>query len=335
MRFAWLCSHESYQPERLLEHAVLAERAGFDLVTGADHFHPWVDDTSAAGFVWAWFGAVARATRSVELATSVTCPLFRYHPALVAQAAATLDRLSGGRFRLGVGTGEAINEVPLGVPFPPYAERAARMREALHIMRTLLAGETLDFQGTHYRTERARLYSPPAAPVPVWMAAGGPKSATLAGEHADGLVVSVKDPGETRDRLLTPYRAAAAARGAATTVVATRWCVLAADDDEAAAALAPMRGLRAPGRLEEADPAVLRRRADAMTRDELLGHYAVARDLDELTAVYACLVTEVRADYVAVQVASTNPERTISEIGTRVLPQLRALARRVAGERGA
>src|SRR5262249_46347939 len=110
MKFAWLCSHESYQPEALVEQATAAEEAGFDVVLGSDHFHPWVDDTSAAGFVWSWLGAVAQATRRVELGTSVTCPLFHYHPALVAQMAATTDRLSDGRLFLGVGTGEALNE---------------------------------------------------------------------------------------------------------------------------------------------------------------------------------------------------------------------------------
>ena len=115
--FGWLASHESYQPEVLVEQAVLAEQHGFDLVLGSDHFHPWVDHDSASGFVWSWLGAVAQATSRIKLATSVTCPLFHYHPAMVAQAAATIDRLSGGRFMLGVGTGENINEGPMGFPF--------------------------------------------------------------------------------------------------------------------------------------------------------------------------------------------------------------------------
>ncbi len=134
MKFAWLCSHESYQPEDLVEQAVAAEEAGFDAVLGSDHFHPWVDDTSAAGFVWSWLGAVAVKTSDVLLGTAVTCPLFHYHPALVAQMAATTDRLSDGRLMLGVGTGEALNERPLGFPFPGYGERQARMQEALEIM---------------------------------------------------------------------------------------------------------------------------------------------------------------------------------------------------------
>lgn len=326
MKFAWLCSHESFQPEVLVEQAVAAERAGFDMVTGADHFHPWVDDESAASFVWTWFGAVAQATERVELATSVACPLFRYHPGLIAQAAATVDRLSGGRFRLGVGTGEAINEAPLGYEFPGYAERIERMGEALEIIERLLAGDKLDFDGKHYTTRTAKLYSPPAGPVPIWMAAGGPKSATFAGQHADGLITSVKDPADTLERVIGPYRAAAAERGAATTILATRWCVLAGDDDEAWQALAPMRGLRAPGRLEVADPMILRERADDMDRAEILGKYTVVPDLDALAAAYRPLVTDVGADYVAIQVASVDPEATIAGIGAEVLPQLRRWA---------
>ena len=147
-KFAWLASHESYQPEVLIDQTVLAERVGFDMVTASDHFHPWVDDNSAAGFVWAWLGAAAARTDALMFATSVTCPLFHYHPALIAQAAATVDRLSGGRFVLGVGTGENINEGPLGYEFPGYAERIRRMREALEIMHRLLAGEKLDFDGS-------------------------------------------------------------------------------------------------------------------------------------------------------------------------------------------
>ncbi len=323
MKLAWLCSHESYQPETLLEHAVLAEQSGFDVVTGADHFHPWVDDMSAASFVWTWFGAVAQATSRIELATSVTAPLFRYHPALIAQAAATVDRLSQGRFILGVGTGEAINEAPLGYEFPGYAERIARMDEAMTIMHGLLAGDKIDVDGDYYDTRSAKLYSPPTGSVPVWMAAGGPKSATFAGRHAEGLITSVKDPAETVPRVIDPYRQAAAERGADTTIMATRWVVLAGSDDEAWEALASMRGLRAPGRLEVADPMVLRQRADEMDRQEILSKYTIVRDLEQLAEAYRPLVHDVDADYVAIQVASTDPARTIERIGAEVLPALR------------
>jgi coenzyme F420-dependent glucose-6-phosphate dehydrogenase len=325
VKFAWLCSHESYQPEDLVEQAVAAEEAGFDLVLGSDHFHPWVDDTSAAGFVWSWLGAVAARTRRVQLGTSVTCPLFHYHPGLVAQAAATIDRLSGGRLLLGVGTGEAINERPLGFTFPGYRERQDRMREALEIIHRLFAGEKLTFEGSYYTTESARLYSPPAHQVPVLMAAGGPKSAEFAGRFADGLITSVKKPADTMANVIEPFRRAAAERGIQSPIVlATRWTVLAANDDDAWQALSSMRGLRAPGRLEAADPADLRYRADEMDRAEVLGSYTVVPDPAGLAEAYRPLAHDVGADIVSIQVASADPMATIRMVCDQVLPKLRS-----------
>lgn len=323
MKFAWLCSHESYQPEKLLSQAVAAEAAGFDAVFASDHFHPWVDDDSAAGFVWSWFGAVAARTQRIELATSVTAPLYHYHPALIAQAAATMDRLSNGRFRLGVGTGENINEGPLGFTFPGYKERSERLSEALEIIRRLFAGEKVTFQGKYYVTDRARLYSPPLGQIPIWMAAAGEKSAQLAGRIADGLIVSVKDPSEAEEAIIAPFRHAS---GGAKSIIATRWCVLASSDDEAWRALRSMRGLRAPGRLEAVDPMDLRTRADEMAREDIIGKYARARDADELVETYRPLVQEVGSDYVSIQVACVDPMATIQLIGSEVLPRLRALS---------
>lgn len=326
MKFGWLASHESYQPEILVDQAVRAEAAGFDAVLGSDHFHPWVDDSSASGFVWSWFGAVAARTERVELATSVTCPLFHYHPGLIAQAAATVDRLSGGRFILGVGTGENINEGPLGFEFPGYKERIERMEEALTIMHRLFAGEKLDFEGKYYTCDKARLYSPPIRPVPIWMAAGGPKSATFAGTKADGLITSVKVPAETIENVLTPFRDAAVKNSNAGAIMATRWTVFAEDDDEAWAALGTMRGLRAPGRLEAVDPMVLRQRADEMHRDEILSKYAIVSSIDELIEAYSPLVTDIGADYVAIQIASNDPDGVIDMVGKELLPELRRRA---------
>jgi len=326
MKFAWLCSHEAYQPEELVDQAVAAEEAGFDVVLGSDHFHPWVDDPAAAGFVWSWLGAVGARTRRVQLGTSVTCPLFHYHPGLVAQMAATTDRLSGGRLLLGVGTGEAINERPLGFPFPGYAERQARMREALEIIHRLFAGEKVSFDGTYYTTETAKLYSPPVGRLPVMMAAGGPKSAGFAGRYADGLITSVKQPADTLAKVIEPYRRAAAERGGSQLILATRWTVLADNDDAAWRCLLPMRGLRAPGRLETADPAELRQRADQMDRAELLDSYTCVRDAAGLIDAYRPLVTDVGADIVSIQVMSEDPMAVIQMIGKEVLPALRSAA---------
>lgn len=327
MRFGWLCSHESYQPELLVAQAARAEQAGFDVVLGSDHFHPWVDDQSAAGFVWAWLGAVAARTTRVELATSVTCPLFHYHPGLIAQAAATVDRLSGGRFLLGVGTGENINEGPLGFTFPDYKERIARMREALEVIHRLLAGEKVDFSGEYYHLDKARLYSPPPRKTPVLMAAGGEQSARFAARRADGLITSVKNPGDTLATVIEPYEATRRELGLDRgTVLATRWTVFASDEEEAWQALGSMRGLRAPGRLEAVDPMVLRERADQMDRSEILSKYGVVSSAADLIEAYRPLVTEVGADIVSVQVAAVEPDPVIDLIGSAVLPELRRLA---------
>lgn len=325
-RFAYFCGHEQWQPEELVEHAVLAERAGFDMVVVSEHFHPWVDDSSASGFAFSTIGAMAAATADLTFATGVTTPLFRYHPAVVAQAAATLDRLSNGRFILGVGTGENINEGPLGYEFPAYAERNARMTESLEIMRRLLDGEKLTYRGEYYETDRAKLYSPPFGDVPILMAAGGPKSATLAGEKAQGVITSVKDPTETMERVVDPLRRAASKSGRPVpTVLATRWSLYAEDEDEAWEALHSWRGLRAPGRLEAVDPETLRRRADEMPRDEVLGRYSLVNSVDAVVDVYRPLVTDLGADIVTFQMASLDQPALIELLGSQVVPRLREI----------
>jgi coenzyme F420-dependent glucose-6-phosphate dehydrogenase len=322
--FYYFCGHEQWQPETLVRHAVIAEEAGFDGLVVSEHFHPWVDDHSAAGFAFATIAAMAQATSRVRIITGVTTPLFRYHPGVVAQAAATLDRLSAGRFDLGVGTGENINEGPLGYTFPGYAERAGRMREALQIMRRLLDGEKLTFDGQWYRTDRAKLYSPPLHRMELWMASGGPKSSALAAELADGIITSVKVPADTFENVIEPARTAAAAVGRpAPKVLATRWSILAHSDEEAWQALTSWRGLRAPGRLEAVDPQDLRERADAMPRQEVLGRYAIVTDAAAMVATYRPLVADVQADIVAFQVASLDQEAAIRMMGKEVLPALR------------
>lgn len=330
VQFAYFCGHEQWHPEELVRHAQLAEQAGFDMVVVSEHFHPWVDDQSAAGFAFSTIGAMAQATERIAFATGVTTPLFRYHPAVVAQAAATLDRLSDGRFNLGVGTGENINEGPLGYSFPKYAERAARMREALEIMRRLLDGEKLTFEGEYYRTDRAKLYSPPVGPVPIWMAAGGPKSSALAAEMAHGIITSVKDPAETFAKVIHPARDAARAAGRPDPkILATRWALEAKNEEEAWQALYSWRGLRAPGRLEAVDPMDLRIRADALPREEVLGRYTLVSSSDEMVEAYLPLVTEVDADIVTFQMASLDQEALIQKLGSEVLPWLKNALRDV------
>ncbi len=326
-KFAYFCGHEQWQPETLVRHAVLAEEAGFDMVVVSEHFHPWVDDRSAAGFAFSTIGAMAQATSNLEFATGVTTPLWRFHPGVVAQAAATLDRLSGGRFHLGVGTGENINEGPLGYEFPAYKERSERMAEALEIMRRLLDGEKLTFDGEYYQTDRAKLYSPPLGPVPIWLAAGGPKSSALAATRAQGIITSVKDPRVTVEKVVQPAHEAAEAAGLPDPkILATRWSVFAENEEEAWEALFSWRGLRAPGRLEAVDPQTLRERADDLPREEILGRYSLVASVDEIVDTYLPLVSDLDADIVTLQMASTDQEGLIEMLGAEVLPRLRGIS---------
>ncbi len=164
------------------------------------------------------------------------------------------------------------------------------MAEALQIMRRLLDGEKLTFSGDWYQTDRAKLYSPPIGPVPIWMAAGGPKSAALAARLAHGVITSVKVPAETNEKVIEPAKRAAREAGRPEPqVLATRWSIQAATDDEAWEVMLPWRGLRAPGRLEAVDPAVLRERADELPRWEVLGRYSMVTTPDEIVDTYAPL----------------------------------------------
>lgn len=327
-KFAYFCGHEQWHPEQLLKHGRLAKEAGFDMLVASEHFHPWVDDASASGFCWSTLGGLTQSAPGLHLATGVTTPLWRFHPALVAQAAATVDRLSGGHFHLGVGTGENINEGPLGYHFPKYKERSERMAEALEIMRRLLDGEKLTFAGKYYQTDRAKLYSPPTGQVPIYMAAGGPKSAILAGQKAQGVIVSVKDPKEIFEQVIEPARQAAAeAKRPTPKVMASRWTILAKDDEEAWKALYSWRGLRAPGRLEAVDPQDLRERADELPRQDILGRYSQCRNAEDIIEVYRPLVETIGADFVTLQMAAVDQERLIAMLGSEVLPELRKMAK--------
>jgi coenzyme F420-dependent glucose-6-phosphate dehydrogenase len=172
---------------QLVAEAVRAEEVGFSFAVISDHFHPWVDRQGNSPFVWGVLGAIAEATERIELATGVTCPTFRIHPAIVAHAAATAASLLEGRFSLGVGSGENLNEHILGDRWPPVRERQERLAEAIEIIRLLWRGGLRSHRGTYYRVENARLYSLPDEPPPILVAVAGERSADLAAELGDGL----------------------------------------------------------------------------------------------------------------------------------------------------
>jgi G6PDH family F420-dependent oxidoreductase len=184
-RYGYFLSSEEYSPTELVRQAVLAEQAGFDALWISDHFHPWLDEQGESAFVWSVIGAIAQAT-SLPLTTAVTCPLVRTPPYVVAHAAATAALLTGGRFTLGVGTGEALNEHITGARWPSADERLEMLEEAVGVIRELFSGRLVNHRGRHYTVETARLYSVPEQPPPIFMSGFGEKAIKLAARIADG-----------------------------------------------------------------------------------------------------------------------------------------------------
>ncbi|MBF6084668.1 TIGR03557 family F420-dependent LLM class oxidoreductase [Nocardia cyriacigeorgica] len=203
MQIGYKLAAEAFGPEELIRQAVQAEAAGFDFVEMSDHFHPWLDNQGHSCFAWSALGAIAARTERIGIATGVTCPIIRYHPAIVAQAAATLALISQGRFILGVGSGERLNEHVVAKEFPPVAVRQDMLREALEIIRLLWRGGYQSYDGRYLSISDARVFDLPESPPPIAVAAGGPEAARIAGELGDGLFATAPEA-----RIVDDYRAA-------------------------------------------------------------------------------------------------------------------------------
>jgi G6PDH family F420-dependent oxidoreductase len=184
--FSLMC--ELHDPQSLVRQAQRAEQAGFDFVTISDHFHPWLYSHDHSPFAWSVLGGVAATTERIRMMTYVTCPIIRYHPAIVAQKAATMGSMSGGRFELGLGAGENLNEHVVGEGWPPASTRHEMLTEAIEVMRELWGGGYVTHHGEHYDVEDARIFTLPDEPVPVHVAVSGRKSIELALEHDAGMI---------------------------------------------------------------------------------------------------------------------------------------------------
>ncbi|MBW6438552.1 glucose-6-phosphate dehydrogenase (coenzyme-F420) [Actinoplanes hulinensis] len=190
IRFGYKASAEQFAPAELLRYGILAEELGFDSVFVSDHLQPWRHDGGHAPAALPWLGALAARTERVLIGTSVLTPTFRYHPAVVAQAFATLGCLAPGRAILGVGSGESLNEVLLGTRWPDGKERFARLKEAVLLIQKLWAEDRVTYEGQFYRTENATIYDKPDVPVPIYIGASGPAATRLAGRIAAGFITT-------------------------------------------------------------------------------------------------------------------------------------------------
>jgi len=208
VKFGYKLMTEEHAPAALLDNARRAEAAGFDFVSISDHFHPWLESQGHAPFAWSVLGAIAAVTSTIGITTGLTCPIIRYHPAIVAQAAATMAVMSDGRFELSVGAGERLNEHVTGARWPSIPERHEMLGEAIDIFRTLWKGGAHTWRGRHFQIDHARLYDLPERPIIVTLGVSGPRGVALAAEKADGIMATEPSP-----RLVQDYLAQAKSRG--------------------------------------------------------------------------------------------------------------------------
>jgi coenzyme F420-dependent glucose-6-phosphate dehydrogenase len=285
-------SAEQFAPRELVELGVLAEEHGFDSVTVSDHFQPWRHEGGHAPFSLAWMTAVGERTRRVQIGTSVLTPTFRYNPAVVAQAFATMGCLYPDRVFLGVGTGEALNEIATGYvgEWPEFKERFARLREAVDLMRQLWVGDRVDFDGEYYHTKGASIYDVPEGGIPVYIAAGGPVVARYAGRSGDGFIcTSGKGMELYTDKLLPAVYEGAEQAGRDVTHIDKMIEIKISYDTDPEAALENTRfwaplSLTPEQKHSIDDPIEMERAADALPIEQVAQRWIVASDPDEAVA---------------------------------------------------
>ncbi len=197
-KFGYKLMAEEHSAKTLVENTVRAEAAGFAFASISDHFHPWLEAQGHAPFAWSVLGAIAQATSTIELATGLTCPIIRYHPAIIAQAAATIAGLSDDRFTLAIGAGERLNEHITGARWPSIPERHAMLAESIEVFRLLWSGGVHSWRGEYFVIDHAQLYDVPAKPIPLIVGISGPKSIALAAEKADGIMATEAEENLTK-----------------------------------------------------------------------------------------------------------------------------------------
>jgi coenzyme F420-dependent glucose-6-phosphate dehydrogenase len=324
MRYWIQLATEQFPPSSLVRQAVEVERAGFDALNVSDHLQPWWEP-GESGHAWALLGAIGQATSKVGVGTGVTAPVFRHHPVTTAQFAATMEELCPGRAYLGLGSGEALNESPCGMDWPPVEEQVDRLEEALEIITRLLDGERLDHEGRFFRTKAAYLHTRGERRPPLYVSAFGPRAARVAGRLGDGLW-TLADP-ETAPEVIDAYRSECEDAGREPGEIILQTGFSWADDDDAA-----LEGARVwkSTQIDDYftddwhDPRAMYERAEReVSDDEFKESYIVSSDPD-LHADRVREVEQLGPTVVCLQNASgAAPEEALRVYGERVLPALR------------
>lgn len=315
---------EQYEPDELLRYAELAEDAGFDFIWTSDHFHPWFHTDAEAGFAWSWMGA-ATERLSLPIGTCVTPATGHYHPGVIAQAFATIQEMHDERVVLGLSTGEAMNETPLGFDWPEYPERRDRLEEALEIIcRLWEEDDFVTYEGDRFDLNEARLYTMPERSPEIHVAANGPSTARLAARYADGFITVIKGD-EYADRLYPAVRRYAEEEGRDPDAIETTLLVIASYDpdyERAVEGTQPWwattqnvfdRGLANPKKIEA--------EGEKATREQIEDKFLIADDPSTIAARLEEYAT-MGFDRIAVANTSPDPERLFDVMGDEVIPSL-------------
>ena len=331
LRVGYKASAEQFGPRELVDYAVLAEQVGLDSVMISDHFQPWRHRGGHAPFSLSWLAAVGERTSRVVLGTSVLTPTFRYNPAVVAQAFGTLGCLYPDRIILGIGTGEALNEVAVArIEWPGFPERSARMREAVELIRTLWREERVTFEGQYYQTTDATVYDHPEGGVPIYIAAGGPVMAKYAGRAGDGFIcTSGKGMDLYTEKLLPGLADGAAAAGRDVADIDRMIEIKLSYDPDPALALENTRfwaplSLTPEQKVGVDNPTQMEKAADALPIEQVASRWIVASSPEAAVAQIAPYVT-AGFNHLVFHGPGHDQGRFLRSFSEQVLPGLRAL----------
>ena len=332
LKLGYKASAEQFAPRELVELAVAAEEHGMESATVSDHFQPWRHEGGHAPFSLAWMTAVGERTKRIVLGTSVLTPTFRYNPAVIAQAFATMGCLYPDRVFLGVGTGEALNEIATGYEgdWPEFKERFARLRESVRLMRELWVGDRVDFDGEYYRTKGASIYDVPEGGVPVYIAAGGPAVAKYAGRAGDGFIcTSGKGEELYKEKLIPAVKEGAAAAERNVDEIDKMIEIKMSYDPDPDLALENTRfwaplSLTAEQKHSIHGPAEMERAADELPIEQVAKRWVVASRPEEVVEALR-VYTDLGFDHLVVHGPGHDQARFLSTFAEQVLPGLREL----------
>lgn len=332
LEVGYMIPQEQYDPVTLLNNSVLAEKWGFQRLISSDHFHPWSHTNAAGGFAWVWLASAAERTKHVVLGTEVSTPTFRYNPAIVAQAFATLGYMYPNRVFLGVGVGEAMNEVPVGFQWPLVKERVERLEEAIRVIKMLWEKEFVSFKGKYYTLRKANLYTKPRYPVPLIVSTLGIKVAEIAGRLADGINSFVYNDDALayfKNSLFPAFEKGAKSRDRDPTTLVKSLEIGVSYDEDYEKALKSCRfwaGTLLPFtfKYEIYDPREIEENA-AFVGDENLGEiWIISTDIEEHIKRLQKII-DVGVDILYIQSSSPDEKKFIETYGKEVLPYLKEM----------